>query len=184
MPLIILLAACAEKQESGQKYFDFEAMIDEQVDQLRQRGRVLEKATAMGVVQTDSTFLPSGKGWEAELEIFRDLEIINRPAFRKVYQLRDPIEDSNSNLKIREYVTDKAPLRLLRFYYHDKFERLKKIEGFITEKNYLYTTCRTLTMEFEEEEDKPQLIRYAMTGFQKMLLGDTVRFSVQGQIDW
>ena len=76
------------------------------------------------------------------------------------------------------------PLHLIKFYYQNEFSRLKKIEAAITAKNLLYTTSRALVLEFEEEDGKPQLIRYSMNGFQKMVFTDTVRFSVHGQVDW
>lgn len=184
MLLFFLTVACAHEQKSTQKYFDFDGLIDDQVNQLRQRGRVLEKVAAMAADQTDSTFLPSEKGWKSELEIFRDLELMNKPAYRDVYRIEDPIEDAKSNLKIRQYVASAVPLHLIKFYYQNEFSRLKKIEATITEKNLLYTTSRALVMEFEEEDGKPQLIRYSMNGFQKMVFTDTVRFSVHGQVDW
>ena len=184
MFLFFLAIACTQEQKSIQKYFDFDGLIDDQISQLSQRGRVLEKVAAMARDQTDSTFLPSVKGWESELEIFRDLEMINKPAYRDVYRIEDPLEDTKSNLKIRRYVASSAPLHLINFYYQNEFTRLKKIEAYITEKNLLYATSRTLVMEFEEEDGKPQLIRYSMNGFQKMVFSDTVRFSVQGQVDW
>lgn len=182
--LFLLAAACTQEQKSTQKYFDFDALIDDQISQLSQRGRVLEKVAAMAADQSDSTFLPSGKGWESELEIFRDLELINKPAFKDVYKIEDPLYDTKSNLKIRQYAASEAPLHLIKFYYQNEFLHLKKIEATITEKNLLYTTSRALIMEFDEEDGKPQLIRYSMDGFQKMVFNDTVRFSVQGQVDW
>ena len=72
----------------------------------------------------------------------------------------------------------------VRFYYQNDFEKLKKIEANIVEKNLLYSNSRSLTMEFDEEDGKPLLIRYTMKGFQKMAFSEQVQFSVMGQIDW
>ncbi|MDD1444080.1 hypothetical protein MEO93_27805 [Dolichospermum sp. ST_sed3] len=184
MFLFLLAAACSQEQKTTKKFFDFDGLIDEQVSQLSQRMRVLDKVANMGKTRSDTTFLPSFKGWESELEIFRQLETFNRPTYQNVYRIEDPVEDSRSNLKIKRYVAEHAPIPVLRFYYQDEFSRLRKIDAEITEKNILYSTHRVLTMEFDEDEGKPLLIRYGMSGFQKMIMRDTVHFSVQGQIDW
>lgn len=181
---VFLAAACSQEQKSTHKYFDFDRLIDDQISQLSQRMRVLDKEAAMSDVKSDSTFLPSGKGWESELEIFRELEIINKPAYQMAYKVEDPVEDTKSNLKIRQYSSAASPVSLVKFYYQNEFERLRKIEADIVENNLLYTNSRTLVMEFDEVDGKPLLIKYTMNGFQKMVLSDPVRFSVSGAIDW
>lgn len=182
--LLFLLAACSQEQKSTKKFYDFDGLIDEQISQLSQRMRVLDKVAQMSTTHSDTTFLPTVNGWESELEIFRQLETINKPTFQNAYRITDPVEDSKSNLKIRQYVAFDVPIPVVRFYYQEEFSRLKKIDAEITEKNLLYTTHRALTMEFDEEDGKPLLIRYAMSGFQKMVLRDTVRFTMKGQINW
>ncbi len=182
--LLFLLLTCSQEQKSTQKYFDFTGLIEDQVSQLSQRCRVLDKTAAMGDEKSDSTFLPSLSGWATELEIFRDLELINKPTFKGEYVITDPLDDTKSNLKIREYAATTAPVPSIKFYYQDQFERLRKIEAAVTERNLLYSTRRILVMEFDEEDGKPLLIRYSMTGLQKMVFSDTLRFSVIGQINW
>jgi hypothetical protein len=182
--LIFLLAACSQEQKISEKYFDFDGLIDEQISQLSQRMRVLDKIAEMSGISSDTTFLPSVKGWGSELEIFRQLEIINKPIYRDVYRVEDPLEDPKSNLKIRQFEAASAPVPSIRFYYQDNFSHLKKIEAVINEKNVLYATRRVMVIEFDEEDGERLITRYGMNGFQKMILRDTVRFSVLGQIDW
>ncbi len=182
--LFLIAAACSGKEISTKQIFDFDGLIDEQISQLSQRMRVLDKEAWMSSTASDTAFLPSVKGWEAELEIFRQLETFNKPAFQKAYRMEDPLKDTRSNLKIRQYLAADVPIPVVRFYYQDEFSRLRKIEAEITEKNLLFTTHRALTMEFDEEDGKPLLTRYRMKGYQKMILRDTVHFSAQGQIDW
>ena len=179
-----LAGACSQKKISADKYFDFDGLIDDQISQLSQRMRVLDKVADMGGLKSDTTFLPSGKGWESELEIFRELETINKPTYQKVYKVEDSMEDTKSNLKIRQYSSASSPVTSVKFYYQNEFEKLKKIEANIVEKNLLYFNSRSLTMEFDEEDGKPLLIRYTMNGFQKMVFSEQVQFSVMGQIDW
>ena len=180
----LLASACSQEKISTDKYFDFDGLMDDQVNQLSQRRRVLGKTAEISGIKSDTTFLPSGKGWESELEIFRDLEIINKPSYQKVYKVEDALKDTKSNLKIRQYRSTSSPVTSVKFYYQDEFERLKIIEADIVEKNLLYSNSRSLTMEFDEEDGKPLLIRYTMNGFQKMVFIEPVQFSVMGQIDW
>ncbi len=180
----LLAVACSQEKKSADKYFNFDGLIDDQISQLSQHMRVLGKIAEMSDRKSDTTFLPSGKGWASELEIFRELEIINRPTYQKVYKVEDSMEDSKSNLKIRQYSSSTSPVTFVRFYYQNEFEKLKKIEADIVVKNLLYSSSRSMTMEFDEEDGKPLLIRYTMNGFQKMVFSEPVHFSVMGQIDW
>ena len=183
--LLFLLTACRQEQKSTQKYFDFNGLIDDQISELSQRKRVLDKVADIGGLTSDTTFLPSSTGWETELEIFRELEIINKPAFQKAYTLVDPVKDTKSNLLIRRYVAASEPIPQIEFYYQKEFSRLKRIEASISERNILYSTRRILKMEFDEgEEGHPLLIRYSMDGYQKMFLRDTIHLSMTGEIDW
>ncbi len=180
----LLVVACSQENKSNNKYFDFDGLIDDQISQLSQHMRVLGKIAEMSDGKSDTTFLPSRKGWASELEIFRELEILNRPTYQKVYKVEDSMEDSKSNLKIRQYSSSASPVTFVRFYYQNQFEKLKKIEADIVVKNLFYSSSRSMTMEFDEEDGKPLLIRYRMNGFQKMIFSEPVHFSVMGQIDW
>jgi len=95
--LLVLCVSCSQEKKSIHKYFDFDGLIDDQVSQLSQRMRVLDKAADVSGNKSDSTFLPSDKGWQQELEIFRELEAINKPAFQQAYQVEDSLKDSKSN---------------------------------------------------------------------------------------
>ncbi len=182
--LLFLSVACSNEQKAVSKFFDFEGLVDEQVSLLNQHKRVLNKMAAVNGQESDSTFLPSAKGWESELEVFRQMEMLNKPTYRSDYKILDPLKDNRSNLKIREYISTSAPVHSLKFYYHDEFSQLKKIEATILEKNVLYANGRILTMEFEDSDGKPLLNHYSMIGFQKMFMRDSVHFSLKGQIDW
>lgn len=182
--LLLFASACSREQKSTQKYFDFDGLIEEQISKLGQGKRVLDKVASVSGHESDSTFLPSAQGWESELGIFRQLEMINKPAYQNAYKVEGPIADTKSNLKIRRYVGPSTPMPVVKFYYQNEFAHLRKIEATVTERNLLYTNSRSLRMEFDEEEGQTALIRYAMSGYQKMILGDTVRYSVQGQINW
>ena len=182
--LLFILFACSEGQKSVEKYFDFDGLLDDQISQLSQRAVVLDKIADMNGDKSDTTFLPSAKGWESEFEIFRQLESINKPTYRGIYKIVDQLEDPMSNLKVRQFAAPDTPVPVIKFYYQDEFSNLRKIEATFSEKNLLYSTQRMMMLEFEDDDDKPLLFRYSMSGFQKTPLRDTVKFFVLGEIDW
>ncbi len=163
---------------------DFDRLIDEQIGALSQHKNTLEKVAEVGGHPSDSTFVPTAEIWKAELAIFRQLGIVNKPLHGGSYREEGPLDDPRSNLKIQQYVSDSSPLALLRVYYHETIGRVRKIEGTIREANQLYTSERRLTLEFDEENSKPFLIFYGISGYQKVALRDTIRFSVKARINW
>lgn len=184
IPIGIGMAAYAEEKKTTTKFFDFDKLLDDQVSLLTERKRVLVKAASLDSAPTDTTFQPSMRGWERELEAFRLLETINKPAFQKSYKVADAIEDPASNLKIHEFTSDKARVTSVRLYYQNDLSRLKKIECDIVQQNLLYSNKDQLTMKFDDENGKAVLTGYSMSGYQKMILGDTTHFAIQGTIEW
>ena len=179
-----MLAACSSKQKSSEKYFDFDGLINAQISELSERKRVLDKSAQLKGVQSDTTFVPDTEGWEAELDLFRQLEVLNKPTHQKTYRVEGPLDDSKSNLKIKQFYAGSNSLPFIRIYYLTELRKVKKIEAVVSESNVLYAGSQRLTMEFEEEDGRPMLIRYGVSGFQKLVMRDTVNFSVHGQIDW
>ena len=182
--VLLILTACSSKQKSSEKYFDFDGLINSQISQLSQRMRVLDKRAELKGIQSDTTFVPDTKGWEAELDLFRRLEALNKPIHQKTYQVEGPLDDPKSNLKIIQYKAPSSSLPFIKIYYLTELNRVRKIEGMVSESNILYAGSQWMTMEFEEEEGRPILIRYGVRGFQKLVMRDSVNFSVQGQINW
>ncbi len=134
--LLLWAGACAQEKQPTVKFFDFQGLIDEQVRQLSQHGRALDKTSQVKDTHSDSTYVPTQDDWAAELELFIQLENINKPSFKSGYQIKDPVKDTKSNLKIREYISEKAPIRSVKFYYHENFAQLKKIEATVREEIY------------------------------------------------
>ena len=181
--LLVLLTACAEEKKSQNKYFDFDKLIDDQIVLLTEQQRVLVKAATLDGAAQDTVFQPSKQGLEMELEAFRLLETINKPAFQQSYKVADALEDPVSNLKIHEFTSHEARVTSVRLYYHNDLSQLKKIECAVVQQNLLYSNRDRLIMQFDDENGKTVLTGYSMSGYQKMILGDTVRFSIQGLIE-
>lgn len=177
----LALASCTESAEKADSYFD--SLITSQVRALSQAKASIVKHALIDSQHDEATFIPDSIAWESELGIFRQLEVYERLAYRDAYEMKDGVPDVKSNLTVRSYHSLKnVPIRDLKFYYHDHFQQVKKIEATFQEKNTLYTTKRSLQMEFEEINGKPILSSYSISGVQKMMLNDSVKFSIQSKI--
>ena len=179
---IVLLAGCGsdEKARLKKTYLDIDSLISTQVKDLKIANARIEKKASLGETQASSEFKPDSLGWATELDIFRQLDIINKPSNKDAYLVVDGEKDVNSNLSVRLYrAKNDLPVRLLRLYYYEDLQNLKKIEAVFGEKNTLYSTERSLTMSFEEVAGKNMLTNYSIDGMQKMMLSDTVRFTIE-----
>lgn len=179
----LLLAAC--KNNPGyqrETVFAIDSILIDQTKNLLQLQASVSKEVEMdGLEKTD--FTPKDSlAWANELQIFQQLAAINKPVNLGVYK-ETIVEDSLSNLTIRSLKTDKKlPLKELNIYYLDSPEKIRKVEGYVSERNSLYSSARILTLHFSEVYNKTLLTSYSVTGGQHMILGDTVQFNIQSTI--
>jgi hypothetical protein len=180
--VLTLLASCQRNSQQAESYFD--SLVVAQVVNLSKAKASLVKKARLDGKEDQSTFTPDSTTWENELDIFRQLSVFERPAYRQAYRIEDGLKDGTSNLIIRRYqATQEIPVPELRFYYFNQLRNLKKIEATYRQQNLLYVTTRHLTMEFEEVNGKALLIAYRIEGAQKMFLGDSVKFSIRSEIN-
>lgn len=162
-------------------YFDFDSLINIQVRSLMQAEVSLSKTVVLDGKGDQSTIKIDSAKIANELDVFRQLDVINKPLYRDAYEIIDGEKDSRSNLLIRKYKSKKpAPVPFVNFYYAHDFLHLKKIESYYVEDNALYSAKRMLQLEFDNASGKLLLNRYVVTGTQKMILTDSVKFSVEG----
>jgi hypothetical protein len=69
----------------------------------------------------------------------------------------------------------------VQFYYQHDVTNLKRIEAEYQEQNALYYTKRRLSIQFDGS-GKNLIHHYSIEGAQKMILSDSVRFSIHGSI--
>ncbi len=181
--ITLLLAGCAQETKNTTKYFDFDRLIDDQIILLANNHRQLKKSASLGETPKDTVFRPSTEEWKRELEAFRLLETINKPAFQNLYHIDNALSDTKSNLKIRQFSSEKSRIARIRLFYHNDLTQLKKIECVVFRQNFLYASSDQLTLQFDDIEGRIALTEYTMHGYQKMLFSDTVRFTVQGSIE-
>ena len=146
LPVLMLLVSCQRNSQQADSYFD--SLVVAQVVHLSSEKASLVKKVTLDGKEDQSTFTPDSTTWENELDIFRQLSVFERPAYRQAYRIEDGMKDVTSNLIIRRYqATQSVPVPELRFYYFNQFRNLKKIEAIYRQQNLLYSTTRHLNME-------------------------------------
>lgn len=182
--LLLALVSCEKKPDAIAALYDVDSLLQAQTDWLSKMKTSTKKVATLDGKENTSTLQGMGTtGWKSELEIFRDLDLINKPINRKAYQVEQNIPDTRSNLLIKSITTvEELPVRSLKIYYHQTLQKIKRIEAQFQEANTLYSSSRFMTLEFHEINDKATLAAYSVSGGQKMFMGDSVQFSIQGTV--
>lgn len=182
--LMYSISACDQRGVQHTGYYPIDSLVSSQIHFLTEAKASTHKVARLGEKEEKQTIQPKDStGWMNELDIFRELKTLNKPINAGAYKVEDGLTDSRSNLKVKTIATDKElPVRSMKIYYYGKPENVKRIEAQFNEANSLYSSTRYLTMEFEDVYNKPVLSSYSINGGQKMFLGDTVVFSVKGNI--
>ncbi|PTB94199.1 hypothetical protein C9994_12310 [Marivirga lumbricoides] len=176
-----LLTSCVEsvKEKPINTYFDVEALVNEQIEQLRQKDPLLAKQISIDGQSERDTINFDSLGWVNELEVFK-LANINKPNLRGEYEA---VEKTLDDSKIWSYTADKQSLGIEFLHvYFGSDSTLKKLEARYNEDNALYTSERNLEMAFENVDGKSTLSKYRIYGKQKMIMKDEVEFSIESEI--
>ena len=132
----------------------------------------------MGASETSGVAKGDSASLARELDIFRQMDIINKPLFRDQYSLSSA-PDTKSNLTVQSFEPKiPSPIQYVKLYYLNDLHHLKKIEARFEEENSLYYTRRDYVLEFNEFNQVPLLARSSVQGIQKMIMNDSVAFSV------
>ncbi len=182
---LIAVIACVSCNQTNLKsdkpYFDFDSLINTQIASLVKTNTSLSKTVSLDGKSDQSTMKTDSALLAHELDVFRQLDVINKPLYRGAYEISDGEKDSRSNLLVRRYKSkNSSPVPFVNFYYQSDFHHLKKIESYYVENNTLYLTKRNLQLEFDDTSGTLLLNRYELTGTQKMILSDSVKFSIAG----
>src|SRR5687767_8698491 len=120
---LFLLAGCtAGKEESD--FYPIDSLVTKQLAQLVEMKARLHK-TALLEGKTDSvSYVPNDTvAWAKELDIFRQLKIINKPVNHGSYLVDDNQRDPSSNLTVKAFTAAEKnlPVRYMKIFYQDSF---------------------------------------------------------------
>lgn len=183
---VSLVACQSERQPAA--FYPVDSLIMAQVYWLTEmKAGVFKEALVSG--QTDTAlYRPADTvAWKNELDIFRRLDVINKPVNRDRYLVDDGLLDPESNLTVKAFTfkgdgEEDLPVEYLKIYYQETIDKPRKIEALYSEKNPLYASGRMLSMQFQQINDETVLTSYSIKGGQRMILADSVAFYISGKI--
>jgi hypothetical protein len=182
--IVVVLSSCETTRRDKKYYYPLDSILTEQVQYLMLSHATLSKKASIDGKEEATFFVPKDTTrWKYELDVFAELNDINKPANVGKYHTKKGLKDSNSNLLIYTIEsTETLPVVFLKVYYLDNLSNIRKIEGLYREESSLLQSSRHLSMEFEKINNKIVLTSYSIKGGQKMLLGDSVQFTVNGMV--
>ncbi len=171
-----------ERETDGLKYYDLNGLIDGQLLWLRESNPKIKKTAILNGIPESSSMRLDSAQWARELKIFRDADL-NKPRLSQEYKVVEDLSEPTSNLKIRLYEAINKKMmtvEYLKIFYVEKEDDLRKLEASVKEKNSLFSSKKMLFMTFEDDENGSiKITHYKIEGQQKMILMDTVRFSLE-----
>ncbi len=176
-------SSCQKQKVTYKGYYNIDSLVEAQIHYLPTLKISLSKETGLNG-KTDSIQIVAKDTvlWSKELEVFKQLNIINRPINANLYRAEN-VPDVKSNLMVRTFIPNKKlTVEYLKIYYDGSVTNLRKVEALYHEENLLYGSARKLSMEFENIYNKITLINYSIDGKQKMLFGDSVKFFLKGRV--
>lgn len=181
--LTIALWSCNSKRQPA-AFYPIDSLVTGQIHYLTKIKAGLFKEALLSGKSDTFTYIPEDTvAWVNELDIFRKLQIINKPINKGSYLVDDGLFDPGSNLTVKAFTSlKKLPVVYLRIYYQGNIEKPRKIDALYNEANPLYESARLLSMHFQQIDNKTVLTSYAIRGGQKMIFGDSVAFYIKGKI--
>lgn len=179
----LLILGCSKVQTgSTRSFYNIDSLISFQVRHLKGRYE-LNKFVTIDGREEHTRFVPDSLQWARELDLFRQLDQVNKAAYRDAYDVRER-RDPNSNLTVREMKLRPgtvAPVSEIEFYYLNDPDDLRKISAVVTTGNPLYTKEESYVLEFEAVNGIHLVHRYRIEGTQKMVMDDVVHFVIAGE---
>jgi hypothetical protein len=179
--IFLFLFSSCEKEKPRTQYFAIDSLVNAQIDYFKNVPATLTKISRLdGRVDSTVLTITDSASWSRELDVFRNLNDINKPIHKGDFTVQ---QDYQSNLNVKAFIGKKKQgVEYLKLYYQTPFSRLRKIDAAFREESMLYKSAKILSMEFKDVNHKLILTSYTIRGGQKMLMGDTVIFSIVGKI--
>jgi hypothetical protein len=181
---LVLVTSCNDKDQGALVYFNIDSLIDANVAYLREAQPMLEKrATVAGKASVVTIIPKDSASWANELDIFREIDRINKPINRGSYKMEKDLKDSGSNLTIYRFTaTSDLPLKFVEIYYQNSLSHIKKVKASYSEQNRLYSSSRDFSLEMGDVYNKNVITSYFIRGGQEMVFGDSVHFEILGNV--
>ncbi|QMU30979.1 hypothetical protein [Adhaeribacter radiodurans] len=174
-------AAPARSTTVAAPYFNLNEFIAGQVKQLETTRAQVEKKVSTQPGSPETTLLPQ-VNWARELETFSQADI-NKPALRAAYDISKlTTSDGQSKTTYRKRAGYRdATVEYLEVSLSPE-QRVIQISGKYREDNYLVSSAKDFSLTCAPVNGKNQIATYQISGTQKTIFFDPLRYQVQATI--
>lgn len=191
LPALLMLTACGTEDASVRpaanrkpNYFDVKSLLDKQIAELNRRQPVVEKQVRLRNGKLETTRVTK-TDWSKELQVFYQADI-NKPALRGAYA--ESVGAPYSNTEGRSvYAYTRKPdanasvesLTISALGASGPTDQLEKLTAVIKQDNALFYSEKTVHLSCNK---LGKLTGYSVEGVQKLIMFDTVRYSVRTRV--
>ncbi|WP_375435266.1 hypothetical protein [uncultured Hymenobacter sp.] len=181
--VLLLFAACEPGENATVRlvpanrkpnYFDIKGFLDSQVAKLNRQQPVVEKQVRLrdGRLETSRV---TETDWSKELQIFYQADI-NKPALRGAYKIEPVKQQEGSNTTYKMKPGSEVSVQELAVTKAADYP--KSITATIIQDNPLFYSEKKLQLQ----ADSRGLQSYSVEGIQKLVMFDTVRYTVRTRV--
>jgi hypothetical protein len=177
--LVLIVTACvptSANKDADKKYFDIAALIHQQIGELSKRKPKVEKNILLG--GTKDQISTDTLDWGKELALFKEADI-NSPSLRDSYEIDDDKPNQTITYTAKE---DKLKVREIKLQYNENSQiadlKINQVKIVFTDDNQLYEIQRVMEMSLKDN----LLSNYAIKGFQKVAMKDSLVYRIEGKI--
>jgi hypothetical protein len=183
--LLLLATACGPESAPASKqagrrplYFDIKSFLDAQTQDLTRRKPAVEKRVMLRGGQTETTRVPEVE-WDKELQIFYQTDI-NKPALRGAYQIDSVVQEDGRLRRTywRKPDVESTVERLTVISSPTAPAAAQEITATLTQDNPLFFSQKRVALHAANG----RLLDYQVTGVQKLVLFDTLRYSAAARV--
>ena len=181
--VLLILAACGPGEDATVRptpanrkpnYFDVKGFLDSQVATLNRQQPVVEKQVRLRDGKAETTRVTK-TDWSKELQIFYQADI-NKPALRGAYEVESTNQADNPSTTYKKKPAVEASVRELIVSKGTDFP--EAITATIIQDNPLFYSEKKIQLRASSKG----LQSYSVEGIQKLIMFDTVRYTVRTRI--
>ena len=183
LSVLLVLAACGPGEDATVRpvptnrklnYFDVKGFLDSQVALLNRQQPAVEKQVRLRNGKLETTRVTE-TDWSKELQIFYQMDI-NKPALRGAYAVEPVNQPNSSGTTYQKKPAVEASVRELTIT--KAATRPESITATIIQDNPLFYSEKKLQLQ----ADSKGLRSYSVEGIQKLVMFDTVRYTVRTRV--
>lgn len=175
----VMAIGCGGEVRRDNQLFNIDSLLNAQVALLdKTRAQGIKQATVDG--KRDSAIVSGSQQWQVELEVFRELDMINRPANREQYEMKVTTTDSLKTVSYQPRDGSKKLITLMITYGPDS--SLRRIEAAHENRTAIFSTHSSMYLAFADHKGASLLSTYRLSGSQHLLLGDSVAYILEGTV--